>query len=181
MHPDGPTSRAVVRQALLGAFRWIDGHADIAGLWTDPALLHGMATTLADPFRKQQITKVAGLEARGFVLGALVAVEVQAGFVAIRKPGSRHPGPIAEQVSAPDWRGSRQRLRLQQQAITTGDRVLLVDDWIETGSQARTAADLIHACGGILVGVSVLVDDCADEVRHALGVRALVRASELAP
>jgi adenine phosphoribosyltransferase len=59
-------------------------------------------------------------------------------------------------------------LEIQQQSVQAGDRVLLVDDWIERGSQAKAARQLIENCGGVLVGMAVLVDELDDEIRRAL-------------
>jgi len=72
-------------------------------------------------------------------------------------------------------------LRISRRAIRPGDRLLLVDDWVETGSQARRVAALVAKGGGTVVGVSVLVDDTSDEVRHQLNVVGVLRSSELPP
>jgi len=139
-------------------FRWIDGHADMLSLFTDGAFLRRTAEALASPFKSARVTKVAGVEARGFILGTAVSLQLDAGFVAIRKHGAIHPGPKATVRATPDWRGNQPELALQRQAITTNDQVLLVDDWIETGSQALAARQLIEECGGTWTGLSVLVD-----------------------
>jgi adenine phosphoribosyltransferase len=126
--------------------------------------------------------KVAGIEARGFVLAACVARELGAGFIAIRKPGSMHPGPKAELEAPPDWRGITTNLRLQRHVLAARDRVLVVDDWAETGSKALTARRLIEMCGGEYVGSSLLVDELTDDVRERLDpVSAVALASELRP
>ena len=77
---------------LLARFRWIDGHADVWRLFYDRDFFPSLVAALADPFRHLGITKVAGIEARGFILGAAVALELRAGFVAIRKEGGIFPG-----------------------------------------------------------------------------------------
>jgi adenine phosphoribosyltransferase len=108
---------------------------------------------------------VAGIEARGFVLGTAVALELDAGFVAVRKPGAIHPGPKAELHGPRDWRGLETVLRVQRHVIEPGERVLVVDDWAETGSKALTTRRLIEACGGRYVGLSLLVDQLPDGLR----------------
>jgi adenine phosphoribosyltransferase len=124
---------------------------------------------------------VAGVEARGFVLATAVALELGAGFVAIRKPGSIHPGLKEELRAPPDWRGHENVLRLQRHAISHGDAVLVVDDWAETGSVALTARRLIERCGGRYVGLSLLVDQLDQAVREALApVAAAALAEEIA-
>ena len=167
---------------FLAHFRWIEGHADMLGLFVDGAFLADAAAALAEPFRDRGVTKVAAVEARGFVLGACVALELGAGFVAIRKIGSIHPGPKVERVTKPDWRGHEHLLRLQRAALEANDVVLLVDDWAEKGSQATTAKALIEECGASYAGLSLLVDELPEDVREELRpVRAVVSGQELPP
>ena len=165
---------------LVSRTRVIDGHADVLGLLADAGVLRRAAEALADPFRDADVAKVAGVEARGFVLATAVALELTAGFVPVRKPGGIHPGPKAYVTSAPSWRGNAVELRVQRDAIARGERVLLVDDWAETGSQALAAQALITDCGGAYVGLSLLVDQLEDEVRDRLApVHAIADAAEL--
>jgi adenine phosphoribosyltransferase len=145
----------------------------------EPGVLRRAAAALAAPFADAGITKVAGLEARGFVFAATVAVELDAGFVAIRKPGSIHPGPKERLVTGPSWRGRPVELAVQRAALREADRVLLVDDWAETGSQALGARRLIRACGATYAGLSLLVDQLPQDVRTALApVHAVADAAE---
>jgi adenine phosphoribosyltransferase len=92
----------------------------------------------------------------------------------VRKPGGIHPGLKARIVTAPSWRGESVTLEVQRGAIHPGDRVLLVDDWAETGAQAVAARQLIEECGGEYVGLSLLVDQLPDEVRADLAPVATV-------
>ena len=120
------------------------------------------------------------MEARGFILGTAVAVQRGVGFVPIRKDGAIHPGPKAVRKAGPDWRGNQPTLTIQRAALRSDDRVLLVDDWIETGSQAVTARAVIEDCGARYAGLSVLVDQSSDEVRHTLlPVASVVSSAEL--
>jgi adenine phosphoribosyltransferase len=167
-------------EELLARFRWIGGHADVLGLLADAGFLARSVAALAEPFAGAGVTKVAGVEARGFVFGAAAATRLGAGFVPVRKPGSVHPGPKAVQVSEPDWRGRRFAYELQRAAVSAGDRVLLVDDWAETGSQALAARALIEDCGGTWIGLSLLVDQLEPDVRERLEtVHTIVRAEQL--
>lgn len=170
------------RDLLLARFRWIEGHADLAGLLADAGLFAALVAALAQPFRVLRVSKVAAVEARGLALGAPVALELGVGFVLIRKPGSIHPGAKAEAETGVDWRGRRTTLRVQRATLGSGDRVLLVDDWAETGSQAVTARELVEACGAAYAGLSLVVDELTDARRAQLEpVRAIVRADELPP
>jgi adenine phosphoribosyltransferase len=168
-------------ETFLERFRWIGGHADVLGLLTDGVFLAQAAEALAAPFRAARVTKVAGVEARGFILGTAVALDLGVGFVAIRKQGAIHPGPKASIRAAPDWRGNQAELALQRAAVTTTDRVLLVDDWIETGSQALAARQLIEDCGAQWAGLTVLVDQATAAKRRRLEPIAAVIAFEALP
>lgn len=167
---------------LLARLRYFNGHSDTLGLFADGGFLRRAAAAVADPFRDAGVQKVAGIEARGFVLAACVALELDAGFVAIRKPGSMHPGPKAELTAPKDWRGNETVLRVQRHVVGAGERVLVVDDWAETGSKALTARRLIEECGGEYAGLSLLVDQLPDDVRAELEpVAAVAFADQLRP
>jgi adenine phosphoribosyltransferase len=121
---------------------WIDGHADVWRLFHEPSQLREITEALVAPFRGQ-VTKVAGIESRGFILGTAASLLLDVGFVPIRKGDGLFPGPKAVAEAAVDYRGNRHTLRMQRSAVGGDDRVLLVDDWIETGSQARAAQMLV--------------------------------------
>ncbi len=170
------------RAAFLARFRWVGGHADVLGMLGDAGLLAGAGAALAEPFAGTGFTKVAALEARGFVLGTAVALHAGVGLVPIRKAGSLHPGSKATLRAGRDWRGHEHELVIQRAALGAGDRVLLVDDWAEQGSQALAARFLIEECGATYVGLSLLVDQLPDEVRPRLSpVAAVVSHAELPP
>ena len=152
------------RDALLSQFAWVGGHADVWRWFDDPKTLRAIAAALVEPFR-DNATKVAGIESRGFILGAACALELDVGFVPIRKGSGIFPGPKAIVETAADYRGGRQTLRLQRAALAADDRVLLVDDWIETGSQAAGARALVEACCATFVGVAAIVDQLPSD-RH---------------
>jgi len=161
-------------------FRFVHGHADVLGLLADGSFLERAAGALAEPFSKADVSKVVAVEARGFILGAAVALRLGAGLVPIRKEGSVHPGEKIERRTPRDWRGQESVLRVQRAALVSGDRALLVDDWAETGSQALTARALVEDCGATYVGLSILVDQLAPEVRARLApVSAVAQHDEL--
>jgi adenine phosphoribosyltransferase len=157
-----------------------DGRSDIWRAFADRELFARVVAAMAAPYRGERYTKVAGVEARGFVLGGAMAAHTGAGFVAIRKQDGWLPGDVAETVTEPDWQGQTHALRLQRGALGSEDRVVLVDDWFETGSQAVAARQLIEGTGATLVGMSIVVDDLSDEARDGLGrLHALLRADAL--
>jgi len=167
--------------ALVARLQYFDGHSDPLGLFVDPSFLRHAAAAVADPFRTTRVQKVAGIEARGFILATAVALELEAGLVAIRKPGAVHPGPKAKLTAPPDWRGNETVLQLQRHVVEPGDRVLVVDDWAETGSKAITARRLIEECGGQYVGLSLLVDQLPAQRRDELAPVAAVALAEGLP
>jgi adenine phosphoribosyltransferase len=167
-------------EELIARLRYYDGHSDTLGLLTDGSFLGLAGAALAEPFRDRAVTKVVGIEARGFVLATAVALELGAGFVAVRKAGAIHPGPKEELRAPPDWRGQEDVLQVQRHAIAKGDAALLVDDWAETGSKALTARRLVERCGGRYVGLSLLVDQLQPDVRaHLDPVAAVALADEV--
>lgn len=170
----------VARSGFVRRFRWTNGHADLAGVFRDAELLAQLGPALAAPFARDGITTVVAVEARGFVLGALCARELGVGLVLARKAGAVHPGEKVEVVSEPDWRGRRLTLQLAR-VFAPEDRVLLVDDWIETGSQARASKRAIEACGATLAGVSVVVNDTTADVKAELNVIGLLPSTDLRP
>jgi adenine phosphoribosyltransferase len=172
-------TRDLAKRLVLERFRWQDGHADLAGVLREPQALTGLGSALAAPFANSGVDRVVAIEARGFVVGALAAQHLGVGLVLARKPGSVHPGAVRRTGPNVDWRGRQPDLAISARAVDAGDRLLLVDDWIQTGSQARTAVDVVAALGASIVGTSVLVDDTTDEVRESLGVVGLLRSDEL--
>jgi len=117
------------------------------------ALLHDFERLLAHV----QYDVVAGIDALGFILGTALALRLHKGFVSVRKGGKL---PVAvDRVSFVDYSGEQKSLELRHDAIKPGTRVLVVDEWIETGAQAKAAIALIERQGGIVVGVAAFQID----------------------
>ena len=155
-----------VGEEIAARFAWVDGHADVWRLFSDPMLFGRIAAALADPFRESGITLVCGIESRGFILGGAVARELDVGFAAIRKEAGLYPGPKIQLRTETDYRGTRQMLRLQRRAVSGGDRVLVVDDWAERGSQARAKPDAA-AVRKALAEARAKLRETEDELRAA--------------
>ncbi len=174
------SSASTAARLALRHFRWIGGHADVWAVFRDPQALRALVLGLAEPVREDAVTVVCGIESRGFLLGAAVAVELGVGFLPVRKGIGMLPGDKAFGQTAPDYRGLRHTLRVQRDMIGPEDRVLLVDDWIETGAQAATVRGIVEQCGATWAGCSVLVDQLTDERRAAIGpVHAVLAAAQL--
>ncbi|MDP3714632.1 MAG: hypothetical protein Q8R60_19370 [Mycobacteriales bacterium] len=168
------------RAAVLEQFRWVEGHADVWRVFADADALRDVVEGLAAPWRDVGVSRVVGIESRGFLLGGATAVALGVGFIGIRKAGTGLlPGAKVRATAAEDYRNQRHDLRMQS-ILHSGDRVLMVDDWAERGSQASAARDLVKMCDAEWLGLSLVVDQLLPETRLALGrVTALVHAHEL--
>ncbi|MGI6220503.1 MAG: adenine phosphoribosyltransferase [Coriobacteriales bacterium] len=128
---------------------------DITTLLSDG---EGFATAVRDivvHFAGQGVTKVVGTEARGFVFGAPVAVEMGVGFVPVRKPGKLPRETFSQEY---ELEYGTDTLELHKDAIVPGDKVLIVDDLIATGGTAVAAAQLIQKAGGSVAGYAFLLE-----------------------
>lgn len=128
---------------------------DITTLLLDPEGLRSAVDGLLAPFTGTRIDKVAGVEARGFILGGAVAYQLQAGFVPVRKRG-KLPWNTFGQDYALEY--GTDRVEIHTDAIAPGEQILLVDDLIATGGTAIAALDLIEQTGGKVVGCAFIVD-----------------------
>lgn len=128
---------------------------DITPLVKDPASLRLTVHQLLHPFLGQDITAVAGMEARGFIFGSLVAWELGVGFVPLRKPGKL---PYDVQSISYDLEYGSAALEVHTDALKPGDKVLLIDDLLATGGTARASCDLIESLGAELVACAFVVE-----------------------
>ena len=128
---------------------------DITPLMSDAEGFAAVIKALADPFRDAGVTKVIGAEARGFMVGAPVAVELGAGFVPARKPG-KLPRETVSQVY--DLEYGTDELQVHADAIKPGDKVLLVDDLVATGGTMVAQVKLIERLDAELVGIAGLIE-----------------------
>jgi adenine phosphoribosyltransferase len=124
---------------------------DVTPLFGDQKAFRLLVKDLAAPFRKVSIDGVACIDALGFILGTAVAVELEKRIVALRKAG-KLPVP-ADRSSFRDYSGKRKALELRKHAVQPGERILLVDEWIETGAQINSAIRLIQKQKGEIAGI----------------------------
>jgi adenine phosphoribosyltransferase len=172
---DAPT-----KAELRSAIRWVDGHADVWRLFADAELLDRSVRALVAPFVDDGITHICAVESRGFILGGAAATALGAGFVGLRKAVGHLPGHVLQQETEPDYKGVRNLLRLQADVLPAGSRVLVVDDWLETGSQLRAARALLKRAGATVAAVSVIVDETSSGPLPAMGrFSALISAQDL--
>ena len=128
---------------------------DIGPVLRDKDLFSGVISRLVDSFAGEGITRVVGVESRGFILAAPVALALQAGFVPLRKAG-KLPGPTRSM--AYDLEYGNDTLEVQVDSLAAGERVLVIDDVLATGGTAGTACRLVQATGATLVGIGFLLE-----------------------
>jgi len=128
---------------------------DITTLIADPIGLRAAIDGLVLPFLTVGIDHVAGIEARGFILGGAVAHELGRGFVPIRKKGKLPWRTIGQEYSL---EYGVDTIEIHADAIREGDKVLLVDDLIATGGTAEAAIELIRRSGGDIVAAAFVID-----------------------
>ena len=117
---------------------------DISTLISHPEGLQLVADSLAERYSKDKISKIAGIEARGFIFGSILARELHVGFVPIRKKGKLPAETFSQEF---DLEYGSDTLEIHVDAISTSDTVLLVDDLLATGGTAEAATKLIEQCG----------------------------------
>ncbi|XP_040902829.1 adenine phosphoribosyltransferase [Toxotes jaculatrix] len=129
--------------------------------WLDPSRLYCNSQALADcvkdllsPFHSDTIDLVAGIDAMGFILGASVATTLGKGFLAVRKAG--HLCVATQSQNYTDYTGREKTLEVRLDALKPGVRVLLVDQWIETGGTMKAAIQLVERLGATVVGVAAV-------------------------
>jgi adenine phosphoribosyltransferase len=128
---------------------------DITTLLRDANGLRLTIDTLVERYRSKGIQKVAAIESRGFIVGAALAHQLGAGFVPVRKKGKLPAETISQEYQL---EYGTDQIELHVDAITKGERVLLVDDLIATGGTAEAAAKLILKLGGEIVETAFVVD-----------------------
>jgi adenine phosphoribosyltransferase len=128
---------------------------DITTLLKDSAGFAQTVNAIADRYRDSGATRVAGIEARGFILGGAVAHALGLGFLPVRKAG-RLPAATIGIDYALEY--GRDRVELHADAVTPGERILLVDDLIATGGTAEAAARLLQQAGGHVVAAAFVIE-----------------------
>ena len=128
---------------------------DVTTLFDDPDGFQLAIKQLVAPYLGQKIDKVAGLEARGFILGGAVAYHLGCGFVPIRKQG-KLPGSVISQKYTLEY--GQAVLELHEDAIEAGETVLVVDDLLATGGTAEAGVKLIERLGGDVTACAFVID-----------------------
>jgi adenine phosphoribosyltransferase len=144
---------------------------DVTPLFESHAAFTALIEDLVRPYLAVGVDQVAGIDALGFVLGTATALRLKVGFVALRKSGKLPSGTYTQPLT--DYSGSPKALEVRVGAIPSGSKVLLVDEWVETGAQVEAAVALVERSGGVVVGICAInIDD--NERTRALRERYLL-------
>lgn len=128
---------------------------DITTLLKDPAGFKACIDSLIERYRGQPIDKIVGIESRGFMFAAPLAYALGIGFIPVRKPG-KLPGKTTGHDYALEY--GTDRIEIHDDAIASGERVLIIDDLLATGGTAEAAVTLVQKMGGTVVECAFLVD-----------------------
>ncbi|MFD7625776.1 adenine phosphoribosyltransferase [Streptomyces sp. NPDC059851] len=169
-----------VRELLLSRIKDVPDYPkpgvmfkDITPLLADPAAFAALTDTLAGLAASYGATKIVGLEARGFILAAPVAVQAGIGFVPVRKAG-KLPGATLAQAYELEY--GTAEIEVHAEDLRAGDRVMVIDDVLATGGTAHASLSLIRRAGAEVAGVAVLM-----ELSFLPGRERLAEALEGAP
>lgn len=146
------------------------GRCDISSLFLDPVIFEEAIKAMSEPFRLDSVNKVVALDALGFVFGSRVTKELNTGLVLFRKEGKV---PVEKKtVTFVDYTKTPKVFEVVSDAIVPGDRILIVDEWSETGSQIKAAISLVEKCEGAVVGISCFnIDNIVKEDKDLLSYK----------
>ena len=131
------------------------GFKDITTLLKDGEGFRQAVQQMWEPFKEDGVQKIAGIESRGFILGGAMSFEYGIPFIPFRKPGKLPAETVSESYALEYGEDS---IEMHVDAIDKGDKVLIVDDLLATGGTAAAACKLTEKLGGIVVGVSFLIE-----------------------
>lgn len=148
---------------------------DITPVLASPTAFREVVSRMCDAAREFAPDKLLGIESRGFLMGSPVALEMGLGFVLARKPGKL---PAATVRCEYQLEYGTNCLELHRDAVSPGERVVIVDDLLATGGTARAAGDMVEQLGGVVAGFIFFIELTALNGRSALegrSVRSLVK------
>ncbi|MFJ4714733.1 adenine phosphoribosyltransferase [Streptomyces sp. NPDC088785] len=151
-----------IKELLLSRIRDVQDYPepgvlfkDITPLLADPSAFTALTDALAGLCVRHGATKVVGLEARGFILGAPVAIRAGLGFIPVRKAG-KLPGATLAQSYALEY--GTAEIEVHAEDLSADDRVMVIDDVLATGGTAEAAVHLVRRAGAEVAGVAVLME-----------------------
>ena len=128
---------------------------DITTLLQNPLALRMTVDRFVWLFAQRRIQKVVGIESRGFMFGPIVAYDLNAGFVPVRKPGKLPADKVRETY---ELEYGNDTLEMHRDAIQPGEHVLIVDDVVATGGTAAAAARMVESLGGVVAGFGFIIE-----------------------
>jgi adenine phosphoribosyltransferase len=128
---------------------------DITTLLKDAQALRSIVDELADRYRDKEISKIIGIESRGFIFGSALAYRLGVGFIPVRRPG-KLPADIFEVKYNLEYGANS--LAIHRDAVGIGENVLIVDDLLATGGTAAATVSLVRQLGGKIVGLAFLIE-----------------------
>ncbi|MFZ3556168.1 MULTISPECIES: adenine phosphoribosyltransferase [unclassified Streptomyces] len=151
-----------IKELLLSRIRDVQDYPepgvlfkDITPLLADPAAFTALTDTLAELCVRNGATKIVGLEARGFILGAPVAIRAGLGFIPVRKAGKLPGATLAQSY---DLEYGSAEIEVHAEDLGADDRVMVIDDVLATGGTAEAAVHLIRRAGAEVAGCAVLME-----------------------
>jgi len=148
---------------------------DVTPIFSNPDAFSQLIHDLVVPFDKKDMDYICGIDALGFIIGTAIAIWFGKGFLPIRKRG-KLPVSVEEREFV-DYSGENKALEIRKGMIKPGDRILLVDEWIETGAQIQAAIELIEHEGGKIIGITTINIDnnpIAREIKNKYKCQAII-------
>ncbi len=139
------------------------GRYDVTPVFSDVAAFEALTQDLVQQLTSFEITKVLGIDALGFILGTAIALKLNVGFVPVRKIG-KLPG-ASDSEHFLDYTKTRKGLELRQSILSSSDKVLIVDEWIETGAQVKATIDLARRQGAKVVAIATIGIDPSNSLQ----------------
>lgn len=128
---------------------------DITTLLKDRNAFKIAVNAIADRYKDKKIDKVVAVEARGFILGGAIALKIGAGFVPVRKKG-KLPAETASVTYSLEY--GTDTLEMHKDALTPGEKILIIDDLLATGGTVKAVADLVTQAGGSIAAIAFLIE-----------------------
>lgn len=153
---DGAEAKEIAKHVPYFPFKGIPRFYDIGGFLAKPDVFQKIIDIFAHRYAEIGIDSVAGLDARGFVLGPPIALALKKPFIMMRKKG-KMPNAIQSEAYKTEY-GGRAGMTVQRDKIRKGDRVLVIDDLVATGGTLSSAINLVHMLGGTVVECACVVE-----------------------
>ena len=128
---------------------------DVTTLLLNPEAFGKSVDLLAEKFKDKAIDKVLGIEARGFIFGSVLAYKLGKGFIIVRKPGKL---PAKTRSVSYELEYGTDSLEIHEDAISSGDMILIVDDLLATGGTVSAIVKMTKDCGGIVAGCAFIIE-----------------------